>query len=62
MLPGFEISPQVSCRHCGGWIALSPAEERLKMGTTGQTEADAVGSFRQIFTACKNDLARERCR
>jgi hypothetical protein len=57
-----EIRPQVSRRYCGGWLALSPEGESLKIGTTGQTEADAVESFRQMFAACKNELERARGR
>ena len=59
---GSEINPRVSRRQCGGWLALSPEDECLKMGTTGATEAEAVASFRQIFTACKNDIERARSR
>lgn len=53
----FSVEPQVSRRHCGGWLALSPDGETLKRGTTGATEAEAVESFRQIFAAYKSDLA-----
>lgn len=62
MQSGFEINPRVSRRHCGGWLALSPEGECLKMGTTGATETDAVESFRRIFAACKNDVERARSR
>jgi hypothetical protein len=56
----FEITPLLIRRERGGWLALSPEGEPLKLGATGQSEADATAAFRHIFAACKNDLKSAR--
>ena len=54
------VTPLVSHRQCGGYIAHSPAGEALKLGTTASSEAAATENFRRIFAGCKTDLSGEQ--
>jgi len=51
-----KIVPRLSRRKCGGFLALSPESEPLKLGAVGPTELAATEAFYRIFAACKNDL------
>lgn len=43
-------------RHCGGWLALSPIEDALRIGVTAATEAQALAKFAESRLAWQRTL------
>lgn len=41
-----QMSPRITERRCGGWIAFSPSGHGLKIGVTADTEDAAREKFR----------------
>ena len=43
------VSPNLIRRQCGGWLAVSPSTEGIKIGATGGTEAEAEERYRDAL-------------
>jgi hypothetical protein len=46
-------------RKCGGWLALTPADDPLQIGATGDTALEAVTRLEASVAACQSVLASE---
>lgn len=57
---GGEIRPEMIRRVCGGWLAVSPKNARLRVGVTAATEDDARELFRQTIERWVEILAAEQ--
>jgi hypothetical protein len=52
-----HISPEITERHCGGWIAVSEVGATLRIGVTAPTEDAARTAFAQALAEWSNILA-----
>ena len=55
-----DVIPRLIRRNCGGWIALSPHENKLKIGILAETEKEAVARFAQSFSIWNQNLQKDR--
>lgn len=60
-----DASPIMIERHCGGWLALSPLCEPIKIGVTALTRDEAVAQLRASLARWREtlkgpDLAKEQ--
>lgn len=61
-------APKLIERQCGGWLAISPACEPIKIGVSAETEQDAAFRYRvalaqwRMLLAPRTDLGREVAR
>jgi hypothetical protein len=44
-----KLMPMVKHRACGGWLAVAPPGSRFSIGTTGETEQEAITNFRTAW-------------
>lgn len=49
--------PRLIQRHCGGWLALSPADSDLQIGVPADSREVAVEKYRATVARCRNLLA-----
>lgn len=57
------VQPKTSNRATGGWLAVSPPDAQFRIGTTGQTEQEAIDRFFEAWrkwTDALNDSARDK--
>lgn len=40
------VAPKLIRRQCGGWLAVSPSTEEVKIGVTGSSEIEAEDRYR----------------
>jgi hypothetical protein len=45
-----EIRPDLMRRTCGGWLAVAPSSAKIRIGATGTTEAEAIETFRFVYS------------
>lgn len=41
-----EPAPRVIIRQCGGYLVTSPPDARIQIGVFGETEAEAIETYR----------------
>lgn len=47
-MPTETLSPRITLRQCGGWLAVSNAADPVKIGVTAASELDAGLEFGRI--------------
>lgn len=52
-----DVNPVTMKRVCGGWLAVSPDNEPIKIGVTGDTEQVAVEGYRIALSNWRDILA-----
>lgn len=45
-----DVHPETIKRRCGGWLAVSPVGQPLRIGVTAETEEEAVEEFCRSFS------------
>jgi hypothetical protein len=58
----YVARPRLVERRCGGWLAISPKNEPLKIGVTAETEEGAARLFSSTFRAWRESLAERGSR
>lgn len=47
-MPNESLSPRITLRQCGGWLAVSNAADPVKIGVTAASELDASLEFGKV--------------
>jgi hypothetical protein len=40
-----HMTPELTARECGGWLAVAPKDAAIRIGVTGSTEKEARENF-----------------
>jgi hypothetical protein len=52
--------PKLVRRECGGWLAVSPADEPVKIGVVAETEQDAIKKYEKKIVVWRETLGQAR--
>jgi hypothetical protein len=53
-------SPKLVRRECGGWLAVHPPEEPVKIGVVAATEPEAVKKYKEAISIWRQTLGHTR--
>lgn len=59
---GIDVEPKLVKRQCGGWLATSPDNERIKIGVTAHSMQGAVFQYKLALSRWRSLLASDEPR